>query len=74
MTALFILERTLPDGRKRQHDPLSRRKAATAAFFVLTDNYAADPRSATRVARELEDSPTGTEVGAAGYVFRLIEA
>lgn len=72
MTA-YILRRTLPDGTVREHSsPMTRRKAAAAAFFVLTDNGVMHPRVATAAVRPLEAD--AVSVSAGGYVFDLILA
>jgi hypothetical protein len=71
----YTLERTLPTGEVKTQGPLvSKRRAASCALYVLTDNGVTTTKLAGHVAAELDRSPVGTRVAAYGYTFRILPA
>jgi len=70
----YKLMRVNPQGQEKEQGPfLTARKAATAAFYVLTDNGAAGKTDANDFAHRLHTAPLGTELAhePSGYRFRI---
>jgi len=67
----YLLVRTLPTGQTATTTCKSKRQAASAACYVLTDNLNLRRRDAETIGLQLEHSPLGTGVPAYGYMFRI---
>ena len=70
----YKLTRVTPQGQEKEQGPFpTAKKAATAAFYVLTDNGAAGKTDANDFAHRLHTAAPGTELThePSGYRFRI---
>jgi hypothetical protein len=73
MASTYQLVRVTPQGQEKTQRPFpTTRKAATAAFYVLTDNGVTTKKDANDFAGRLHTAALGTElVHESGYKFRI---